>query len=207
MKKILFIFLGLALVAIGVYYFSIYKGGNFSGSLSVSDFVSKMKFSEDSEIAKQGEEVGGIAKGLINKTGDLFAQLSATFSSTADKVSDTVSVVDEQIKNNKMAKVVSILSGSGDTNSSSGSITNQEVRVCINFSLDQKINFLIKNPFLDTSSTYSIDWGDGHTDKNIFATTTIEVFHSYINSGEFITKFKVESGESVAEVSKVICIK
>lgn len=208
MRKLLLIILGLILISVGVYYFLIYKDYNFSEKLSPSSFLSKLNFLENNEVVKKTENVGEAANNLKEKVSGLFAGLSKTFSSTVQKVSSTVSVFDSEVKDNKLVKLISVLDGkSGSVSTTTSSGLEKEVGVCINFNLDQQIVYLVENPFTAASSTYLIDWGDGSIDKNVFTTSTAQVSHVYVNSGEFTTKFKVESGESFAEVSRMVCVK
>lgn len=212
MKKLLTILVFLAVLSVGVYYFFIYKNQDYASRLSVSGFLSKLNFLENSGISKKSEELNKNAQDFKTKAGDIIEGFSKTFGDTVEKVSSTVTSINTEVETNKLIKMISVLNG--DKVSGSGvpllvSSTAKEVAVCANVGLNQPITYLIDDPFYSAgaSSTYDIDWGDGGTDKRIFTTSTAQVSHTYVSPGEFITKFKVENGKSSAEVSRRVCIK
>ena len=195
----------------GGYYYFIYRDNNIADKVNMSGFLSKLNFLKDMELSKKSEEMSKTAQDIKVKTGDILAGLSKAFSSTIGKVSSTVSLIDEEVQNNKLIKLISVL----DTGKSSGSGadystgTEKEVGVCANLSSNQQTTYLIEDPFgsSEATSTYIIDWGDGGVDKKIFTTGTVQVSHTYIYSGEFITRFKVENEKSFSEVSRRVCVK
>jgi len=209
MRKVLLIFIVLVLMAAAGYYFIIYKNNDFSEKTDVSKFISKLNFFDSQEISEKNENIGNIAGDLKTKVVDIFAGLSQTWSSTTQKVSDVVAVVDEQTKDGKVAKVISVLGEKSDSSPTGPSSAGDQkkINVCLNFSPNNKVSYLVENPFVGSTSTYSIDWGDGDFEKNVFSVKTVEVSHVYVNFGEFIVKFKVESGEFSDEVSKVVCVR
>lgn len=200
----------IVLLAVGGYCYFIYRNSSSAENISVAGFLAKLNFPKGEEISKKSEAVGLVAQDFKTKTGNLFEGLSKTFSATMGKVSSTVSLVDDEFKNNKLVKLVSVFDGSGQlAATSTPSVIPEVVGVCINFNLNQPVSYSIENPFQlrVSTSTYYVDWGDGGVDKNVFTTTTAEVSHVYSDSGEFVAKFKVENGEAYAEVSKKVCIK
>ena len=212
MKKILTTLVLLAVFSAGAYYFLIYKNQDYASKLSVSGFLSKLNLLENSGIYKKSEELNKGAQDFKTKAGDIIAGFSKTIGNTMEKVSSTVTSINTEVETNKLIKMISVLNGdkvSGSEVSLSVSSTAQEVAVCANVGLNQPITYLIEDPFysISASSTYYIDWGDGGSDKRMFTTSTAQVSHIYVSSGEFITKFKVENGKSFAEVSRRVCIK
>lgn len=206
MTKILITLIFFAVLFSGGYYYFVLRDESFSEKLSISNFVSKLNFLEKLEISKKSEQINETAQDIKIKTEDIFAGLSKSFSATVGKVSSTVSLFDE-VRNSKAVQIISVLDKKSDSNSSGAN--QEEVGVCVNFSLNQQIAYLIENPFqsLVSTSTYIIDWGDGGIDRSVFTTGTAQVSHAYVGQGEFVTKFRVESGEVFAEVLRRVCIK
>ncbi len=203
------IFLTLTIFAVllsGGYYYFIARGDNGLDKASVSNFLAKLNFLEKLEISKKSEEIGKTAQDIKVKTEDIFAGISKSFSATVNKVSSTVSLFDDEVKNNELEQFISSVGVSSNDDSSLGN--KNEYSVCTNFRLNEPISYSIQSPSgLTGASSYFIDWGDGGSENNIFVTGTAQVSHIYATAGEFITKFKVESNEYSAEVLKKVCIK
>lgn len=206
MKRFFLILIVLVVLFSGGYYYYISKNDGEFGKLSLPVFLAKLNFLERTEVFKKSEEVNEVAQDIKVKTEDIFAGLSQSFSSTVSKVSSTVSQFNSEIKNN--ALVQAIFSSSGESRDSL-SDDRGEIVVCMHSKLNETVRYSIRNPseVAGASSSYSVDWGDGNAEGNIFTTGTVQVSHIYVNAGEFITKFKVESDEYSAEVSKIVCIK
>lgn len=210
MKKILITLIILTILSAGAYYFFIYRNKEYISNLSVSGFLAKLNFLENSRIVKKSEEIGKTAQDLKAKAGNIFGGLSEVFGDTVGKVSSTVSSIGSEVDNSKLIKVISILNTGKPTETTlSVSSSVKEVDICANMTLNQSVTYLIEDPFysLNTTSTYDIDWGDGGIDKRIFTTSTALVSHVYNSVGDFITKFKVVNEKASAEVLRRVCVK